>query len=657
MPPNLKQRLAALSLAPSAPTSPLSAANLRKSFQHPWKRAFHDQTASELDARDRVQEIMGKVIFQAGVDYEVIVSASALPDPREVSYDILLSCVATCSSPAVESDYTVVFFAAGGRHAPSWNWVWKAYRSLSRKYRKNLKRLVSLHAPRPYFAPNSIQSLSPKFFRKLVYIDTLSELAHHVPLTQIDIPPAVYQENMRHERQINMPIPIRASVFGVPLEELMGCDGEKGGIPRVIKDSIQYIRDSGMEEEGLFRRSPNSALLKQVQQAYDRGQVVSLETFDDPFLASVLIKKYLRDLPKPPFPESLYPVIRQCPVISSDLSDMTAVSYIRDTLLPQLMPCVYILLSHVLRESNDVVTFPYSAHDIYLDLLHEVSLQSSSNRMDAHNLSIVVCPNLVKSSNPMRDVMMCAVPGGPSLTNDPPSLSSSTTSATTLSRSSDSSSEGSTTLGAVIKLCIQRYYEIFDEIKDRSEPVSSSRRLSRSPSPPSSSGSSASLSKPLRPLSLAVDDEDSIDDAMLVMPIGPAGNPGSSWHANIKGGRTPNTTVDLGTGNASNPTFPYQPRQRKTPIAAPGVRSVNNDHNGTSSNFASRSRARSTLSIEKFGNGFGNGRGSISIGRGTLRKASGSGVEAMGITAGGFFTPPSSPPLPSLPGQSEAVQS
>ena len=45
-------------------------------------------------------------------------------------------------SLAVESDYTVVFLAAGNRHTPGWNWVWKAYRSLSRKYRKNLKRLV-----------------------------------------------------------------------------------------------------------------------------------------------------------------------------------------------------------------------------------------------------------------------------------------------------------------------------------------------------------------------------------------------------------------------------------------------------------------------------------------------------------------------------------
>lgn len=48
------------------------------------------------------------------------------------------------TNASVESDYTVVFFAAGGRHRPGWDWVWKAYRSLSRKYRKNLKRLVSL---------------------------------------------------------------------------------------------------------------------------------------------------------------------------------------------------------------------------------------------------------------------------------------------------------------------------------------------------------------------------------------------------------------------------------------------------------------------------------------------------------------------------------
>lgn len=88
-----------------------------------------------------------------------------------------------------------------------------------------------------------------------------------------------------------LPTPTRANIFAVPLEDLMGYDGEKDGIPRVIKDSIQYLRETGMsssfsnhrrpiinepvglEEEGLFRRSPNLTLLNQVADAYDRGTV------------------------------------------------------------------------------------------------------------------------------------------------------------------------------------------------------------------------------------------------------------------------------------------------------------------------------------------------------------------------------------------------
>ncbi|KAG6805071.1 hypothetical protein H0H93_005674, partial [Arthromyces matolae] len=87
-----------------------------------------------------------------------------------------------------------------------------------------------------------------------------------------------------------MPIPVRSNIFGVPLEELMGYDGEKGGLPRVVKDSVQYLRENGLLEEGIFRRSPSSVMLKAAQDAYDRGNVVSLKTFGDPHLAAVLLK-------------------------------------------------------------------------------------------------------------------------------------------------------------------------------------------------------------------------------------------------------------------------------------------------------------------------------------------------------------------------------
>ncbi|KAG6334840.1 hypothetical protein ID866_4245 [Astraeus odoratus] len=657
MPPNLKQRLATLALAPSFPSTPLGVAGpnaaigQRKAFVPPWKRGNADVTGNGPDEGDKLQEVMGKVIFQAGVDYEtrpmVIICAAALPDPQTVSYDQLLSCILSYLDLYVESDYTVVFFAAGAKHTPSWNWLWKAYRCLSRKYRKNLKRLYIVHSS---FFSKMLFSLagaiiSPKFFRKIFYIHTLSELAQHVPLTQIDISPAVYRENLKHENQINMPVPTHASVFGVPLEELMGYDGEKGSVPRVVKDSIQYIRECGLDEEGLFRRSPNSLVLKQVQQAYDRGQVVSLGTFNDPHLAAVLLKKYLRDLPEPPFPETLYPIIRQCPTPSDDLDDMAAVTYIRETLLPQVKPCMYILLSNILH------------------LLHDVSLRTSTNRMNAHNLAVVICPNLVKGSNPMKDVTMCTVPSSRTmgasniaLFQAPSTIEVTPAQAQVGSPTSSGSvatSEGKTTLGAILVLCIQRYYEIFDEVQDRAEPVqSTSTWFPRSTSPPPSSPSASStfVSKQSRPLNLNVDDEDSLDDAMLVMPIGPVADAVSPSSVN-------------GDDSTSAPpssitNFPYQPRQRKLVRRNPEKElPLNNDHNGASSNnyFTTRSRVRSIISIERRENSPGTFRGSISIRRGTGHKSTGSGVEALGITAGGFFTPPTAASPPRSPRGSSDV--
>ncbi|KAJ7836931.1 Rho GTPase activation protein [Mycena leptocephala] len=172
-----------------------------------------------------------------------------------------------------------------------------------------------------------------------------------------------------------------------------------------------------------------------------RGNVVFLDTFGDPRLGAVLLKKYLRDLPEPVIPESLYPIVRRCPIPSSTTNttdpanverDLAAIAYIRDVLLPQLPLCVYILLSHVLH------------------LMHDVSVRADSYRMDAHNLAVVLCPNLVASkTNPARDVMMCSVSGADALFMRTPSDRPPASNPAALS-------EGKTTLGTVLKLCIQR---------------------------------------------------------------------------------------------------------------------------------------------------------------------------------------------------------
>jgi Rho GTPase-activating protein 1 len=100
--------------------------------------------------------------------------------------------------------------------------------------------------------------------------------------------------------------------------------------------------------------------------------------------------------------------------------------------------------------------------------------------MDAYNLAIVFTPNLVSNDNPLKAVQMSMVSSPDSasqhskdilskgdksskpLTSQPPTggpLGDST------------AAPGGTTLGTVIRFCIEHYYEIFDEIRDVSEAV------------------------------------------------------------------------------------------------------------------------------------------------------------------------------------------
>ncbi|PPR07768.1 hypothetical protein CVT24_003718 [Panaeolus cyanescens] len=595
MPPtslNLKQRLAALSTATSStfsnrnnasgsysqsPTTPIGRKKIQ--FNPPtWMKRSNASGSSVNGSNEQlyedeeirmVQEVLGKMIFQAGVDFEtrpmVVLNASALPDPDIVSYDLLLTRILSYLN------LYVLFSLAGA-------------------------------------------IISPKFFRKLTYITTLSELALHVPITQIDIPPAVYQENLKFERKITLPTPIRSSIFGVPLEELMGFNGEKGAIPRVVKDSIQFLRDTGLQDEGLFRRSPSSAMLRSAQEAYDRGNVVSLENFGDPHIAAVLLKKYLRDLPEPIFPERVYPIIRRCPwgVKNGETeheAEFAAMQYIRDVLLPELIPCAYILLSHILH------------------LLHDVSLRSSSNRMDATNLAIVICPNLVKGSNPMKDVMMCSV-GPTAMTPYMHSASGQLEFSPT-----SGSAEGKTTLGQVITLCIRRYYEIFDEVMDRTEAVPIQISVAGAAASTSSDGSLGGAKYVLR-------DEEEDDDDSYFDPASPNAAV-TTFNGTITGRR------HKSTGSRSSNAARSTQSNDAPPPPSSYARSA---HVGASPSFGNgtfrypaNGKAKSVISFESSGGGpMGTmRRGSIALGRGT-KKGSGAGVEAVGVTvmAENFFTAP-----------------
>ena len=75
----LKQRLAALTQSPSSPQSPLDPSprspTSKRRFNAPWVRRPPAQNVhhhNEFIGEDRLQFIITKMVYQAGVDYEYV---------------------------------------------------------------------------------------------------------------------------------------------------------------------------------------------------------------------------------------------------------------------------------------------------------------------------------------------------------------------------------------------------------------------------------------------------------------------------------------------------------------------------------------------------------------------------------------------------------
>lgn len=242
--------------------------------------------------------------------------------------------------------------------------------------------------------------------------------------------------------------------------------------------------------------------------------------------------------------------------------------------------------------------------------------------MDACNLALCFCPTLV-GSNPAQDLQMCSIPGGPGPLSRPSTMALH-------------SSDQGTTVAMVLRFCIQHYFDIFEEVVDRSEPLHSPNAAVLS-QPDASVDDTQTASTN----GSTCDEDESVDDAMLVMPLGPT-PPSSALSTPQPAPRSPPTAWRgkhrrVGSGNSS----------RSAAAPAPASASVKSGRRGSASLgpggtvTVSRNRT-SIISIEKaVAQNGSNAKGLIALGRGTMRTPGGAGVEAVSVTALGFFMPPS----------------
>uniref|UniRef100_A0A673IBA0 Rho GTPase-activating protein 1-like n=1 Tax=Sinocyclocheilus rhinocerous TaxID=307959 RepID=A0A673IBA0_9TELE len=327
----------------------------------PWDDPFYDI------ARHQIVEVAGDDNFGRKV---IVFNACRMPPQHQLDHHKLLMYLKQTLDKYVESDYTLIYFHHGltSENKPSLSWLRDAYREFHRKYKKNIKALYIVH---PTMLIRTILILfkpliSFKFGRKLNYINYLSELEEIVKCDQLVIPNRVreYDDKIRLSLKPSVvpgPIspprsPLPFQQFGVPLSNV-------NFIPIFIV---------GLKTEGIFRRSANVSLVKDVKLKYNSGEEVSFSQLDDVHLAAVILKMFLRELPEPLLTYQLYNDI----VNFHNVDTESQAERIRNMLMS-------------LPEEN------YASLRFLIQFLAQVSAESEVNKMTNANLAVVFGLNLL----------------------------------------------------------------------------------------------------------------------------------------------------------------------------------------------------------------------------------------------------------------------
>ncbi|NXI61501.1 RHG25 protein, partial [Anseranas semipalmata] len=167
-------------------------------------------------------------------------------------------------------------------------------------------------------------------------------------------------------------------VFGQRLAETMAYEQKFGQhqVPILVQKCAEFIREHGMNEEGIFRLPGQDNLVKQLRDAFDAGERPSFDRETDVHTVASLLKLYLRELPEPVVPWMQYEDFLLCGQVL-DMDERKG----HQELLKQLSLLPrdnYNLLSYICR------------------FLHEIQLNSSINKMSVDNLATVIGVNLIR---------------------------------------------------------------------------------------------------------------------------------------------------------------------------------------------------------------------------------------------------------------------
>lgn len=186
------------------------------------------------------------------------------------------------------------------------------------------------------------------------------------------------------------------SVFGSPLEKCLRLSSHKYQgiyeIPSVVYRCLEFLyKNHGVQEEGIFRLSGSSALIKSLQEQFDREHDIDLSqynnnvansnngssgTYIDVNTVSGLLKLYLRKLPHLIFGEDEYASFKGVVDKNHDNPAQVAIEF------------KGLVRSGVVRQANKSLMYAL------FELLVRIRENSRYNKMNLRNLCIVFSPTL-----------------------------------------------------------------------------------------------------------------------------------------------------------------------------------------------------------------------------------------------------------------------
>ncbi|KAG7174883.1 Rho GTPase-activating protein 1-like [Homarus americanus] len=386
-------------LLPAAPDyleSPVSDGTIEENFEAELgsalgeedEQALHHTFTDDNDftdiARHGIVDIVGDDTYGRKV---IVVSACKMPSNKVFNHEKFLKYLMFTLDQYVEQDYSLVYFHYGlnSKNKPPVSWLWSAYKALDRKYKKNLKALYLVHPTNFIRVVYNIfkPAISAKFGRKVMYVNYLHELQQHLHLGQLPIPQRVQQ----HDQQLlaklkslpktpgagsNKPLPTQQ--FGVSLQYIKDAS-DQDPIPPVLKNCITFLdHPDALETEGLFRRSSAAAVVKSVQERFNKGEDVNFDLDTDVHTAAVIIKTFLRELEEPLMTFDLYDEV----IEFQGLNKSDRLTTIKQIILEKLPEDNYLVLKFI------------------VNFLSKVMDRSDLNKMTASNLAVVFGPNLVR---------------------------------------------------------------------------------------------------------------------------------------------------------------------------------------------------------------------------------------------------------------------